>query len=269
MEKGISTKRQPAIVDDDILSDGYLISMITLPKQEPIIENGTKADDLYSKAMNYLAEGNTGRGLHYLKQAYKLGDWTAGNTLAYGYSAGWFGFRNYKAFITIVKELAKKGHPGAMVNYAFAYQWGIGVKKSARWSRHWLLKAVDAGSMIAKSNLGIEYLFGKPSQRDEEEGARLCFEAAVHGQEIAMDAMGMCYEDGIVVTKNLKKAFKWYSLAVENGAGAMAEKNLARCYRKGIGIEVDMNKARKLMKAALEHGYQPKDLEKTKKLYGL
>lgn len=269
MEKGSTTKRKPAIIDADIPSDGYLISMITLPKEEPLIEIGTQADELYSKAMNYLAKGNAGRGLHYLKQAYRLGNWNAGNTLAYGYSAGWFGFRNYKAFITIVKELAKKGHSGAMANYAFAYYWGIGVKKSFRWSRYWLLKAVDAGSMMAKSNLGIEYLFGKPSQRNEEEGARLCFEAAVHGEEIAMNAIGMCYEDGIVVTKNLKKAFKWYSLAVENGAGAMAEKNLARCYRKSIGVEVDMDKAGALMKAALEHGYQPKDLQKTKELYGL
>ena len=58
-------------------------------------------------------------------------------------------------------------------------------------------------------------------------------------------------------------------MAVENGAGAYAEKDLARCYRFGIGVEVNMDKARKLIKVAMKHGYQPKNIQKTNELYGL
>jgi len=273
MEKEKSTtrkqKRKPAIVDTEIPGNWDLKNMTDFPRKERMIKNGTKADCLYSLGMNALVRGELEKGHDYLKEAYLLGDLNAGNTLAYGYSSGWFGYRDYDAFIQIIRKLAKKSYPTAMSNYAWAYENGIGVKRSFKWMKFWFLKAIDAGCMIAKSNLGIYYLFGNPKDRNEKEGVRLCFEAAIHGQEMAMNALGQCYEEGIVVTKNHTKAFKWYSMAVENGAGAYAEKNLARCYRFGIGVEVNMDKARKLIKVAMKHGYQPKNIQKTNELYGL
>ena len=56
--------------------------------------------------------------------------------------------------------------------------------------------------------------------------------------------LALCYED----------AFKWFSKAVENGAGACAEHNLARCYRHGKGTPVDKEKAKELEALAVEHG---------------
>lgn len=118
-------------------------------------------------------------------------------------------------------------------------------------------KAIEAGSSLAKSNYGIELLFGDEKDRDVEKGFRLCHEAAVEGEEMAIDAIGRCYKEGIVVRKNQKKAFQCYLEAVEYGAGAYAELHLSRCYRKGVGVAKNAELAQVWYKRTLEHGYVP------------
>ena len=66
--------------------------------------------------------------------------------------------------------------------------------------------------------------------------------------------LALCYDDGIRMPIDYENAFKWFSKAVENGAGACAEHNLARCYRHGKGTPVDKEKAKELEALAVEHG---------------
>ena len=71
-----------------------------------------------------------------------------------------------------------------------------------------------------------------------------------------MNELGLCYEHGLGVPQCEEKAFEWISKAVEKGAGACAEHNLARCYRKGIGTKVDKAKAEEWDRIAAEHGWK-------------
>ena len=112
------------------------------------------------------------------------------------------------------------------------------------------------------ANLADLYIFSNDKYRNVERGLLYAFMGADQDEEMAMNVLGLCYEDGIGVPRDSKNAFKWFSRAVENGAGACAEHNLARCYRRGIGTKVDKQKAEELEGLAVEHGYPSKGRKK-------
>ena len=93
-------------------------------------------------------------------------------------------------------------------------------------------------------NLADIYLFSNDKYQNIERGLLYAFMGADLDNEMAMNELALCYED----------AFKWFSKAAENGAGACAEHNLVRCYRHGKGTPVDKEKAKELEALAVEHG---------------
>jgi TPR repeat protein len=99
-------------------------------------------------------------------------------------------------------------------------------------------------------------LFRNTKYKDIPKGLELAFKAANSGDEESQNALGLCYEEGIGVEINNEEAFKWYSLAVKNGAGPCALHNLARCYREGKGVAIDKRKANYLDKQAEKLGYK-------------
>ena len=230
--------------------------MITPPMEVEDYNRDDPAEVIYASAMVFITEGRTEQGRKDLECAYRLGSWRAGNTLAYGLSVGWFGERDYPAHLAILRNLVEQGSSSAMSNLAFAYEHGLGLKKSIRWAIYWYEKAVSRGCVEAMANLANFYLFRNEKYNNFERGAYLALMAADLGGETAMNELGLCYEHGLGVPLCEDKAFEWISKAVENGAGACAEHNLARCYRKGIGTKVDKAKAEEWNRIAAEHGYK-------------
>ena len=250
----IKEPQYAAVVEKELNPRHGSYSMIVSPRREVSYDEDSDAEREYVTGMNRLCDGDIEGAKAHLEQSYKMGYLNAANTLAYGYSAGWFGNRDYDMFIRIIKQLVRKKHPSAMNNYGFAYEQGIGVKQSDHLSLFWYKKAAAAGDKDAKANLGITYIFGDEAKRKPSAGVRLSFEAADLGQEMAMNTLGICYEKGILVTRNPEKAFEWYKKAYENGCGSTSELNLARCYEKGMGVERDIEKAAYYRQQAREHG---------------
>ena len=54
--------------------------------------------------------------------------------------------------------------------------------------------------------------------------------------------MGICYENGHGVARDLSKAVEYYKKASELG-NSVAMCNLGYCYEKGIGVEQDISQA--------------------------
>ncbi|MFB9052309.1 tetratricopeptide repeat protein [Formosa undariae] len=78
-------------------------------------------------------------------------------------------------------------------------------------------------------------------------------EAAKEGHEYAQFNIGLMYEQGLGVQKNLEEAFSWYSksAAQENSA---AQFNLGVCYENGFGTAVDFDKANEWYRKASIQG---------------
>ena len=78
--------------------------------------------------------------------------------------------------------------------------------------------------------------------------------AAEKGQAKAQIGLGICYEEGVGIEKNLTKAVEWYTKAAEQG-NATAQCNLGFCYDNGSGVEQNLAKAVEWYTKAAEQGY--------------
>ena len=63
--------------------------------------------------------------------------------------------------------------------------------------------------------------------------------------------LGILYENGSYVGKDVEKAVKYYSMGVEWN-DTIAEYRMGRCYEKGIGVDVDLQKAKEYYLLAKE-----------------
>ena len=94
-------------------------------------------------------------------------------------------------------------------------------------------------------NEGYYYFYGKNGYPLNYRKALECFKnAAELGNSEAMNYLGLIYEDGKIVGKNLKNATEWYLKAVKaDTKNANALYNLGRMYYNGTGISKDVEKA--------------------------
>ena len=256
----------PDLVDREFPSDGRTFHLMNDPDWPFGDLPMDEAEKRYADGMELLSKGDIQNGRRLLEEAYKMGNRDAGNNLGLGLTHGWFGERDYGTAVKIFRKLAHKGERNAMNNYAFAYKDGLGVKKSMYWAEFWLLKAIERGNLCAAATYGqliIEDVYPKQSK---SLGLCLLFWAADNGVATAMNDIGLCYEEGIGMHVDYKKAFEWFKKAEDYGGGACAEFNLSRCYQYGLGVEIDYEKADAWRNLAIEHGF---DIDAYNKAYDL
>ena len=79
-------------------------------------------------------------------------------------------------------------------------------------------------------------------------------QATALGHADIANKMGVIYDEGKIVPKDMTEAIKYYEIAVSYG-NTFACNNLASCYRDGNGVEQNYEKAVELYKKAAEQGY--------------
>lgn len=77
---------------------------------------------------------------------------------------------------------------------------------------------------------------------------------AEDGVAYAQNVLGLSYEDGLDVERDLEKAVAYYKRAAEQGL-AKAEFNLALCYKYAKGVHEDFDKAKILLLQAAKKGH--------------
>ncbi len=102
--------------------------------------------------------------------------------------------------------------------------------------------------------LGLRYEDGSGVKKDLKEAVRLYRLAADQGHAPAQNNLGACYQRGIGVDKDTQEAVRLYRLAA-NQEYAAAQKKLGFCYEKGIGVRKDLKEAVRLYRLAADQGY--------------
>lgn len=82
---------------------------------------------------------------------------------------------------------------------------------------------------------------------------RVALERAEKGDAAAQTLLGLIYEDGNAVEKDLEAAAEWYAIASEGG-DTNASYRLGLLYLDGTGVEQDRNRAAELFAEAAEAG---------------
>jgi TPR repeat protein len=106
---------------------------------------------------------------------------------------------------------------------------------SYRQALDWYRRAVDAGSVDARVDLGLMYERGLGIARDSVAALRLYRSAAARGSPRGMSAVGRSYEQGIGVPRDYARARRWYRRAADAGS-AEAMKRLGALYDHGLGV---------------------------------
>ncbi len=103
-------------------------------------------------------------------------------------------------------------------------------------------------------NLGLHYEQGKGVDKNMTEAVKWYRKAAEQGYVKAQYNLAVCYYNGAGVTKDMAKAVEWYQKAAEQGF-AEAQYRLGVCYANGYGVAKDMVKAVEWYQKAAEQGF--------------
>ena len=127
----------------------------------------------------------------------------------------------------------------------------------------WLRNVADDADAISQSRcelkeliasaqyqLGVLYEIGTEVGKDLVDAVKWYYKAAENGHAMAQYELGRYCQRGVVVVKDLTKAISWYRKAAEQGNSRALER-LARCYVRGEGVERNLEEAEKLLKKAV------------------
>ncbi|MCQ2974792.1 MAG: AarF/UbiB family protein [Bacteroidales bacterium] len=178
------------------------------------------------------------KAIEFFTKVAELGDASDKFNLGFRYENGMYNIppNTTKAFewYTISAEL---GYEKAQYKLALCYENGKGVEKSFGNALEWYKKSADQGNAEAQFKLSrfFEYFLKSPTMQNAE----------------GLRKVGLCYELGYGVDKDLEKAFDYYSRSAEEG-DSRALYRLAGFYDKGVVVEQDVEKATLLYKQSAD-----------------
>lgn len=99
--------------------------------------------------------------------------------------------------------------------------------------------AAEYGDASAQFNLGLCYEKGNGVIKDMNKAVQWYQKSAAQGHAPAQCILGKCYENGNGVEQDYRKAFEWYTKAAEQGH-APAQFYLGLCYENGNGVIAEL-----------------------------
>lgn len=147
---------------------------------------------------------------------------------------------------------ANKGNTGSQLCLASVYA-TLGRYRKAF---HWYASAARANNPVAQFNLGVMYDRGLGVRRNVIQAARWYRSAARRGIPYAQYNLASLYEHGALNQDNISRAAHWYRSAAEQGL-TRAQYQLGRMYHAGVGVRRDNEAAVKWLRGAAEHGLAP------------
>ncbi|KAH3762767.1 Sel1 repeat protein [Pelomyxa schiedti] len=104
---------------------------------------------------------------------------------------------------------------------------------------------------LALNTIGLCYEKGKGVEKDVGKSFQFYMMAAVKGVLIAQGNVAMCFWNGTGVEMDKKEAFSWFK---RSSALPVSCSKLSHCYRIGEGVDKDPQESLRLLKFAAEQG---------------
>ena len=171
-----------------------------------------------------------------------------------------------KAFLCY-KQAAEQGYVFAMYNLALCYKDGKGCTPSSEKSFSWMQKSAHKNFHEAQLCVAV-ILINKPQStlKEREQAFLYLTLAAQQNNPTAVRLLAEFFQKGIVVEKDLSKAFDLYKVAAGLGE-VLAQHNLACMYQIGDGVARNIQLACDWFEKAIIQGHQPslqslRDLDK-------
>ncbi|MBQ7273311.1 MAG: SEL1-like repeat protein [Bacteroidales bacterium] len=205
------------------------------------------------------------KGRYWYEKAAEKEDAAALNDLGVIYDQGLGVENNYAQAVSYYMRAAKAGSASGCNNLAYAYYNGQGVTQDINLCVQWLEKAYDIDKDF-KSELGLGYYYvgkayynGKANNQPVEQNYEKAFRYFKKAEEMGMEkkidiadlnqCLGICYEDGKGVTKDVDEALRYYRKSAEMG-NAEAMNSVGVFYHEGISVQKNTEIAMELFRKA-------------------
>lgn len=134
------------------------------------------------------------------------------------------------------------------------YFFGNGEDKNVALAKICYIKAAKCGNASAAYMAGFIMVSGTEGKTNVRRGTAYLKKAAAKYHDGAILLLARNYYYGYGVKRNVKKAFRCWERGAEAGC-AEAEYYLGLCYAKGIYVRKNLPKAKKHLTEALENGF--------------
>lgn len=125
--------------------------------------------------------------------------------------------QNYAKGAYYLRKAAEQSHAPAQYQYACCYINGYGVDIDSVEAFKWFKKSSDNGFFPATADLGKCYLHGMGCEVDETKALE-CFNICANkGDAQSQFVLGVYYQTGVCVEKNLDTSIMWYRKAAAQG----------------------------------------------------
>lgn len=209
------------------------------------------------------------------QSAANRGHALAQNNMGTLYAEGQGVAQNYEHAAMWFTRAAEQGHARAQFNLARLYSRGEGIPKDIAATYAWTYLAAHAGwedakkSMVelepqltaaerarAYNRLGVFYQQGLGVTRDVAQAYTWYQKAAEGGYPSAFFNLGLMYATGSGVASDINVAMNWYQQAADRGH-AQAQHALGVLHQKGVRGKQNYKEAIKWYRASAEQGYAP------------
>lgn len=156
-----------------------------------------------------------------------------------------------------LSELAQEtGDLRAQVSMGILYEEGTFVGQDERKALEYYLLAANNGSTGAMNNIGNFFLHGKGVEKDYDKAFAWYQKATeLSGNAAAECSLGMCYQYGYGTKIDYEKARAFYEASAKQGQG-LAYYRIGLLYEQGLGVAKDIRIAKQYFGEALDRGYR-------------
>lgn len=160
--------------------------------------------------------------------------------LAYETEYGGTEFDAQKA-MEYMTRAAEMNYPYAQYKVASYYYYGL-TESDLNKAIEWYTRSYEQGYPFAALMLGDVYLYNIQGAEEPEYEKAIDYYKYAESQGVVSEGLGICYDYGLGVEENEAEAFKYYTLAANDGYPA-AKYRLGLAYKYGRGTAVNLVEA--------------------------
>ena len=147
---------------------------------------------------------------------------------------------------------AESGVPKIQYDLGIRYFYGYGIEKNYSEAAKWWRSSANAGIADSQYNLGLMKYRGIGIPKDKEEAKLLVEKAATQGHDKAQHRLAMIYA---LDEKDFETGLIWLKKSAKQN-NVEAQYNLGIFFEKGYGLQKDLNKAKEWYRLAADQGLE-------------
>lgn len=154
---------------------------------------------------------NYGEAIKWLNKAAENGD-----SSCYGYlGSSYYELQDFQEAFKWTSKAVENGDIASNTGLGIMYVNGLGTERNEKKALDCFKKAASIGDAVACFWLGSMYFDGKGTSINEAEGFKWIQKAAEKGYVGSYIALGFCFEEGKGIGKNIDEAITWYKKAYD------------------------------------------------------